>query len=372
MLDQVATTPGPELTVVIPTRDENDNIVALYQRICATLDGVNWEVIFVDDDSSDGTPETVRRVAMSDRRVRLLHRIDRRGLASACIEGMQASTAPLIAVMDADLQHDETLLPKMLAVLRNEPIDIVIGSRYVEHGGVGNWNRQRARISSIATGLGRRVLGVSVADPMSGFFMLRREAVQASMRRLSVIGFKILIDLLASAPRPLRIKELPFEFRTRHAGESKFDSLIAWEYAVLLADKLFGHVVPVRFVLFSIMGGAGILAHLAILWMALNILHFSFEASQAIATVFAMIGNFVLNNWLTYRDMRLTGWAFVRGMISFCLICSVGAVANIGIATVLFGEGHSSWWVAGISGAAMSLVWNYAVSSIFTWRSAPR
>jgi dolichol-phosphate mannosyltransferase len=372
MLDQVVTTPGPELTIVIPTRDEDDNILPLYQRICAVLEGVNWEAIFVDDDSRDGTPETVRRLAMADRRVRLLHRIDRRGLASACIEGMQASTSPLIAVMDADLQHDESLLPKMLGILRSEPIDIVIGSRYVEHGSVGSWDRQRARISGVATALGQRVLGVSVADPMSGFFMLRREAVQASMRNLSAIGFKILIDLLASAPQPLRVKELPFEFRVRHSGESKFDSLIAWEYAVLLADKLFGHVVPVRFVLFSIMGGAGILAHLAILWLALNVLQFSFEAGQAIATVFAMIGNFVLNNMLTYRDRRLTGWAFVRGLISFCLICSVGAVANIGIATVLFGEGHSSWWVAGISGAAMSLVWNYAVSSIFTWRNAGR
>jgi dolichol-phosphate mannosyltransferase len=203
---------------------------------------------------------------------------------------------------------------------------------------------------------------------MSGFFMVRREAFQGSVRRLSNIGFKILLDILASSPRPLHVKEIPFQFRKRHAGESKFDALIGWEYLMLLADKTVGHIVPIRFILFALIGGLGIVVHLAVLWLCLNPVQLSFPISQTTATGVAMIGNFSLNNWLTYYDRRLTGWGFLGGLLSFALICSVGVVANVGIATLLFTEQHSLWWVAGIAGAAMSSVWNYAVTSIFTWR----
>jgi dolichol-phosphate mannosyltransferase len=361
-------TPGPTLSVVAPTRNERDNIVPLYNALNAALARVDWEVIFVDDDSRDGTPDAVRWLAQHDRRVRLIHRIGRRGLSSACVEGIQASTAPFIAVIDADLQHDETLLPRMLAMLTAEPLDIVVGSRYVEHGGIGTWSRQRARLSELATRLGRRLLRAPIADPMSGFFMLRRAAFATSVRDLSSLGFKILIDLLASAPQPLRIRELPYEFRSRHAGESKLDALVAWEYLMLLADKRFGRFVPVRFLSFSIVGGIGILAHLATLWTSLNLLQLPFAASQAAATGAAMVGNFTLNNVLTYRDRRRKGWGFVRGLASFCMICSIGALANVGIASLLFDREHALWWVAGLAGAAMSAVWNYAVSSLVTWR----
>lgn len=225
----------------------------------------------------------------------------------------------------------------------------------------------RARISAIATRLGRRLLRAPVADPMCGFFMIRREAFQASVRNLSAIGFKILIDLFASSPEPLRVRELPFEFRSRHSGESKFDAKIGIEYLMLLADKLVGHIVPVRFLMFAAIGGFGVVAHLAILWTGLSLLSLPFMAAQAGATGIAMVGNFTLNNLLTYHDRRLTGWKFLYGLISFCLICSVGAVANVGIATVLF-TNHTVWWLAGIAGAAMSALWNYALSSVLTWR----
>jgi dolichol-phosphate mannosyltransferase len=149
--------------------------------LCRTLQGIDWEAIFVDDDSEDGTPEAVCRLAYQDRRVRCIQRIGRRGLASACVEGILASSAPYVAVMDADLQHDERLLPPMLDILKSEPIvDVVIGSRYVEHGSIGTWSRHRAWLSSFATRIGRSIMGVPIADPLSGFFMLRREAFQES------------------------------------------------------------------------------------------------------------------------------------------------------------------------------------------------
>ena len=363
------TVPGPELTIIVPTRNEHDNILPVYHALCRTLRGVEWEAIFVDDDSEDGTPETVRRLANDDRRVRCIQRIGRRGLASACVEGILASSARYVAVMDADLQHDERLLPRMLNVLMTEPIDVVVGSRYVEHGSIGTWDRYRAWLSNFATHLGRKLLGITIADPMSGFFIVRREAFQDSARRLSNIGFKILLDILASSHQPLRVKELPFEFRERQAGESKFDSLIGLEYLMLLVDKLVGHIVPIRFVLFSLVGSLGLLVHLAALWLCLAQIQLTFATGQAVATGVAMVGNFALNNWLTYRDRRLIGWKFARGLLSFMAVCSVGAVANVGIATVLFDQQRTLWWVAGIAGAAMSTVWNYAVNSALTWRA---
>ena len=365
-----AITPGPELTVIVPTRNEHDNIRPVYEALCRALEGIDWEAIFVDDDFQDGTSELVTLLAHRDRRVRCILRIGRRGLASACVEGILASSAPYVAVMDADLQHDEQLLPRMLKTLKAEPtVDAVVGSRYVEHGSIGIWSRQRAWLSSIASRIGQSIMRVPIADPISGFFMLRREVFQESVRRLSSIGFKILLDILASSPRSLQVKEIPFHFRERHAGKSKFDALIGWEYLMLLADKMIGHVIPICFFVFALVGGLGLVVHLAILWFCLNPMQLSFELSQATATGIAIIGNFTLNNWLTYHDRRLTGWRFVGGLFSFALICGIGAVANVGIATLLFKQQHSLWWVAGIAGAAMSAVWNFSVSSTFTWRA---
>jgi len=362
------TVAGPELTIVIPTLNEEGNIEALVAKLHAVLRGINWEVMFVDDDSRDRTRSVTTRLARSDGRVRLLHRIGRRGLASACIEGVQASTAPYVAVMDADLQHDEALLPRMLEVLRGGTTDIVVGSRYVAGGDVEGWESGRARMSNLATRLGQVILRTHVADPMSGFFMLRREAFDLTVRHLSAVGFKILMDILASAERPLRVEELPYHFRPRVAGESKLDAMVAWEYLILLADKTVGRFVPVRFVMFAMIGLLGLGVHLLVLRLGLSLLELRFTAAQATATGIAMVANFTLNNWLTYRDRRLKGWGFVRGLLSFAFVCGIGAAANVSLASFLFGR-QESWWLAGIAGAAMSSVWNYAVSAVLTWKA---
>jgi dolichol-phosphate mannosyltransferase len=358
---------APELTLVVPTFNERDNIAPLVELVAATLAGVDWEAIFVDDDSGDGTAAVVRAFAQRDPRVRCLQRIGRRGLSSACIEGALASASPYVAVMDADLQHDERLLPRMLETLKREPVDLVIGSRYIAGGSVGDWNRGRAEISALATRLSRIVCKTEIADPMSGFFMFRRDVFEGAVRNLSGQGFKILLDLLASSPAPVRVKELPFEFRPRRFGTSKLDTLVVWEFGMLIADKLIGHLVPVRFALFAFIGTFGLAVHLTVLGAALSVPSLDFTKAQTIATVVAMTSNFFLNNFFTYRDQRLSGWKLLRGLLSFYLICSVGAVGNVGIAAYVF-AGNQVWWIAGIAGAIVGSVWNYAVSSVFTWR----
>jgi dolichol-phosphate mannosyltransferase len=360
---------GPvELTVVVPTFNERDNIEPLVEKLELALAGIAWEAIFVDDDSNDGTAIRVREVARKKPYVRCLQRIGRRGLSTACVEGILASSAPIVAVIDGDLQHDETLLPAMLDRLRDEAVDIVVGSRYVAGGDSAGLSPARAWVSGLAGRLSRLVVRADLRDPMSGFFMMRRPAFEAAMRDLSGQGFKILLDLFASSPQPLRFAELPYQFRNRIHGESKLDTLVAWEYILLLLDKLVGHIVPVRFALFAMIGGLGLVIHLVVLGAAYRGFAVDFAAAQGMATVVAMTSNFFLNNWFTYRDRRLKGLRLLRGLFSFYVVCSVGAFGNVGVASYVF-HADQSWWVAGVVGAIIGAVWNYATSSVFTWRS---
>lgn len=356
-----------ELTVIVPTLNERDNVALVVDKLHRVLDGIEWEVIFVDDDSTDGTLDALKDLARSDSRVRFLHRIDRRGLSSACLEGMAASASPYLAVMDADLQHDESLLPRMLDALRNDEADLVIGSRYIEGGGVGTWNKWRQRISSFAVSLGRFVLWAELTDPMSGFFMVRREVYEDTVRSMSGMGFKILLDMVSAAGQSLRIKEIPFEFGTRQHGESKLDTLVVWEFLLLVIQKMVRDFVPVRFIMFILVGSLGAVIHLVVLAVYLKGLNVPFLWAQAFAAAVAMVSNYFVNNLLTYRDLRLRGARLVMGLIAFVVICSIGAVVNVDIALSIYMRGLP-WWLAGLIGAIIGAVWNFAVSSTLVWR----
>jgi dolichol-phosphate mannosyltransferase len=362
---------GPELSIVVPTFNERENIAELIGRLVQCLGERSWEVIFVDDDSPDGTAEVVREHAAADSRVRCLQRIGRRGLSSACVEGMLATTAPYVAVIDADLQHDEQLLPQMLDTLKQGQTDIVVGSRYAPGGDVSDWDARRASMSRLAVRLSRLVVPRELTDPMSGFFMMRRSVLEESVHRLSAIGFKILTDVFASHRQPLRFQELAYRFRVRRAGVSKLDSVTAWDYIMLLLDKLIGHWIPVRFLAFSIVGTVGVAVHFAVLSVVFQGMHAGFVVGQAIATLCAMTFNFAVNNVLTYRDMRLRGRRWFRGWASFVLACSIGGFANLGIASTVYGLGRG-WFVAAVAGIMVGAVWNYAVTMMLTWGRAKK
>jgi dolichol-phosphate mannosyltransferase len=358
---------APQLSVVVPTFNERDNVTTLFRRLEATLAGVAWEVIFVDDDSPDGTWDVVRALAREDCRVRCIRRVGRRGLSGACIDGILASSAPWAAVIDADLQHDETQLPRMLALLQDGKTELVVGSRYVEGGSAESFNKQRAGASALATAVAKRVLPVKIADPMSGFFMIRRDRFEELAPRLSTHGFKILLDIVATAHGDLRVTEIPYTFGSRLHGESKLDAMVALDFLGLVLAKLTHDVVSLRFLLFGTVGALGLVVHLATLFIALDLFNVPFPEAQATGAIVAMTSNFILNNFLTYRDQRLKGFAILRGLLLFYLVCSVGLLANVGVAFSLYNQ-KPIWWLAGGAGALMGVVWNYALSGLFVWR----
>ncbi|OPF95274.1 glycosyltransferase [Rhodopseudomonas palustris] len=356
-----------QLSVVVPTFNERDNVELLFRKLEAALAGVAWEVIFVDDNSPDGTWQVVREMARRDPRARCIRRIGRRGLSGACIEGILASGAPFAAVMDADLQHDETQLAKMLSLLESNAADLVIGSRYIEGGSADSFDRQRAGISAIATQVAQKALKIEVADPMSGFFMIRRDRFEQLAPELSTQGFKILLDVIATARGSLRIVEVPFTFGSRLHGESKLDSMVALDFLGLVLAKFSHDVLSLRFILFALVGSTGVVVHFVTLFVVLKLFEQPFAEAQGVAALVAMTSNFILNNFLTYRDQRLKGFAIVRGLLLFYLVCGVGLLANVGVAFAVYNE-HITWWLAGAAGALMGVVWNYAMSGLFVWR----
>ncbi len=357
-----------ELAIVLPTLNECGNLAPLIDRIAGALGQSGWEVLVVDDNSSDGTADEARRIALDDSRVRVIQRIGRRGLASAAIEGFCATAAPYVAVMDADHQHDPALLPQMLAALKSGEAEVAVASRFAEGASTEGWGRpDREKLSGAANRLARKLTGVELSDPMSGYFMLSSQTARSLVPRLSGIGFKILLDLLATSDETLKVKEFPLNFSARRGGESKLDRAIAFDFLAGLYDKTFGKVIPTRFALFGTVGAMGVVVHMAVLWALLFVGGETFTLSQAVAVISAMSFNFWLNNWLTYRDQRLKGaTAVVKGWIGFCLTCAVGGFANVAVATLLELRGLH-WILAALAGILVGSVWNYALSSRFVW-----
>jgi dolichol-phosphate mannosyltransferase len=358
-----------DLTVVVPCYNERPNVAPLVAKLDAALAGLAWEVIFVDDNSPDGTAAEARRLARLDPRVRCIRRIGRRGLSSAVMEGALASSALFVAVMDGDLQHDETRLPVMLEALQTGQYDLAVASRHVAGGDAGGLaSRWRHALSDAGGALARRFLPVRLSDPMSGFFMLPRALFEQLAPGLTAQGFKILLDLVLTAEVPPRVIEVPAEFRKRLAGESKLDVLVLTQFAGLLVDKTLGGLVPLRFLSFAVVGLLGVGVNMLVLIGGREALGLGFATSQIAGTLLAMVFNFVLNNQITYRDQRLRGPRLWRGLLLFLVVCGIGAVANVGIARVLY-QTHTYWTVAGGIGAVIGVVWNYAVSATLVWRA---
>ncbi len=361
----------PDLTIVLPTFNEAANIPVIVQRIAAALPDTRHEIIVVDDDSPDRTWEVALKLSRDHPHLRAIRRLGRRGLSGACVEGMMAASAPVIVIMDADLQHDETILPNMMAEIA-AGADLVIGTRYAGGGSAGDgFSRTRARGSEWATALANRITGDMTSDPMSGFFMLTRATADRVAAELSGEGFKILFDILSRIGPQLTIREAPFTFRERLHGDSKLGLLVTLQFLGLLVSRRTGGYLPVRFLLFALVGFTGIFVHMAALFVFSGPLGLSFAVAQTGATLTAMTTNFAINNELTFAHRKLRGARWLFGLVTFMAVCSLGAIANVSVATQIHSFLAGNGWsvgVAGLAGALMSSVFNYSVTKLVTWK----
>jgi len=362
------------LSLILPTYNEAENLPELLPAIEKVLKGVDHEIIVVDDDSPDKTWEVAQKMAHDQEDLHVLRRIGRRGLSSAVIEGFLAAKGDVLAVMDADGQHDMEILPKIYAALQSST-GIAVGSRYTEGGSVGEWDERRYLMSRIATKMALSLCNVKVSDPMSGFFAIDRKTFEEVMPRLNPKGFKILLDLLVHVPKKTKATEIPFTFSPRIHGESKLSAKVQIEFLEYLYDVSIGKYIPLMFVKYCLVGSLGVAVHVSAFLLISNALKSGaditfkgFSFSVIGATEVAIIFNFWLNNIWTFARERLRGIHMLIGFLKFNGACLFGALANYAVSAFLYSNGTAQL-MAVIIGAFTGVIWNYTMNRLFTWKA---
>jgi dolichol-phosphate mannosyltransferase len=343
-----------ELCIVVPTYNERDNLPELVARVSDALYGIEWEMIVVDDDSPDDTAQTVRAFGLRDPRIRAIRRVGRRGLSSACIEGMLASGAAFLALMDADLRHDPLLLREMFGVLRVGSVDMVVASRDLADGPSGEWMEQRATTWRLAVWAARLAGRLPLADPLSGYFAIRREVIDQAAPRLSGVGSKLLLDILLAVPG-LRISELPVALGVRTRGESKFSPRMVWDYGVMLAQHRVG-LLPGRLLAYLLIAAAALIVHAGTFWLFHELYGLGLTGAQLTAGMALCATTYALQEWLSYR--RTGPWRWYLGLVPFLVSRAVGLAATILVTRALAGAGVDMA-VAALAGAVALVWWNY-------------
>ena len=357
---------GRELTVVVPVFNEVGNVGPLVESLSQALNGIDWEVIFVDDNSPDGTAEKIHEMAHQDPRVRLIVRVADRGLAKSAIQGMLSGNGDLLVVMDGDGQHGPEMIRELIEPIRTHRADVCTASRNLDSEDISqSLSRRRVGLSKLGNLLCRLVLRRNLSDPMTGFFAMDRRRFMSVADKLGDPGFKILLDIL-STDKSLRVQEIPFEFASRAEGESKLDLFVSWQLLMFLASKMTSGLVPARFISFATVGLSGVLVHMVLLMIFLSF-SIVFPLAQALAATGAASSNFAFNNLLTFRDQRLRGWDILPGLLKFLLVSSAGLFANVAIATLTLNHLTDYVLLAAMVGIAMDTVWKYVIASRLVW-----
>ena len=352
------------VSVVLPTYNEASNVrTAIAAAQIAVRSTPDHEILVVDDDSPDGTWLRVEELSRRDPRIRCYRRIDRKGLASAIVDGLSMARGEVLVVMDADLQHDPGIIARLVEAL--ETADVAIGSRYVDGGSTGPWGLVRRGLSRLATRLCQWTLGISVSDPMSGFFALHRVTFQELADRLHPRGFKALMEILALC-RGARLVEVPYTFGLRTAGASKLGRGVVLDYLLALVELRLGRRLPVRFMQYCLVGLSGVLVQLGA-FVALRGTT-SDEIALALAILVAMISNFLFNNLWTFRDRRLTRGALGLGLLRFVFVSTLGALINHSVSVRLSQLTAIDLLWTSLVGIALATLWNYQMNRDLTWK----
>jgi dolichol-phosphate mannosyltransferase len=359
------------LSIVLPTFNERSNAAPIAKALLALIKTLRLEILFVDDDSADGTADEVRRLAHQYPEIRLIRRVGRAGLSSAIKEGILAATGDFVAVMDCDGQHEPEAVVRALDLLLESGVDLVVGSRFHKQASILGLCGSRQRGSSLANRLASRTLPVyrQLSDYMSGFCVLRLDTVLNDVRAVDVNGFKFLYELLAVSQGRLTTLEIPLNFKPRQSGDSKLDFAIVWDFGVSVLHTLAFRLIPRRMISFALVGASGVLVQLSISYLLRALAFFPFAQSVFPAALVAATSNYLINNALTFRFQRQRGLALAKGLARFLLVASLPVLANVGIATTFYARINPNPFWAQLAGIIVVFIWNYAASSRFVWNS---
>lgn len=365
------TTLSFKLSIVLPTFNELDNVPHVCRELLGLKGRYELELIFVDDDSQDGTADCVRELARHHPEVRLIRRVGRAGLSSAIKEGILDATGDLVVVMDCDGQHEPSTVVEALNCLLETGADLVIGSRFHPYAQILGLSAKRERNSTWANAMARLSLPRyrQLTDYMSGFFVCRLQSVFPYVRQIDVNGFKFLYELLAISRGRLLVEEVPLRFQPRLAGESKLNLAVVWDLGISILHTLLFRSVPRRAISFALVGATGIATHFFIYGLARHVLSLSFEWAQTCAVITAATTNFLINNVLTFRFQQLSGLRLLLGLLRYLLVTSMGMVANVGVSSALYHQVAQRPFFALFAGITVDFVWKYAASSKFVWNT---
>ncbi|NJE61525.1 glycosyltransferase [Thermococcus sp. 21S7] len=349
------------ISVIVPTYNERENLEELFNRIQGALEGHDYEIIIVDDDSPDGTWQFAQ--GLGERYpVRVIRRTEEKGLSSAVIRGFREASGDIFVVMDADLQHPPEVIPKLLRAIENGA-DIAIASRYVPGGGVKNWYWYRKLISRGAIMIGRLALPRirNVKDPVSGFFALRREVVEGV--DLNPVGFKILMEILIKGKYG-KVAEVPFTFGLRKAGESKLGTRTMLNYLRHVYRLMRWEGELDRLVKFTLVGLSGVLVNESFLWLFVSDFGWDKILANVPATELAILNNFTWNDLWTFKDIRRKPlW---RRLLTFHMAALTGAVVQWLIYAGLVYMGLY-YLISNLIGIVVSFAVRFIVNRHVTW-----
>ena len=360
------------ISIVIPTFNEQNNVSNIINQLLSLDIVYEIEIIVVDDNSYDGTAKLVREYGRLDKRVRLISRLGRSGLSSAIKEGCLCASGDIIAVMDADGQHDPTYIELALRKIELKKVDIILGSRFMKGSIIKGLSKERKNSSSIANNLARLSLYGSydyLTDYMSGFFVFKRNACIELIEKIDVHGFKFLYELLAISKGKFKILEIPLIFNERMHGNSKLDLPVVWDFLISLLHSFSGRIFPRRAVSFALVGSTGVFIQLSTIYFLLAVTNFDFETVLPVGVIIAASSNFIINNILTFRSNKLLGKSFYTGLLKFLLVSSLPIIANVGVTNLFYSKFSTNTFFSQLLGIFVVFIWNYAASSKVVWNN---
>jgi dolichol-phosphate mannosyltransferase len=359
----------PELSLVVPTYNERENITPLVERIHKSLSDYNYELIVVDDNSPDGTSELARSLA-SKYPVKVIVRTNERGLASAVVAGFNQARGEILGVIDADLQHPPEFIPALIKAVR-DGADVAIASRYIPGGGIEGWSLKRKVISKAAKLPANLLLSSArkIKDPLSGFFLFKKRVIDGAV--LSPTGYKILLEVLVRGSANT-VVEVPYTFKERERGKSNLTAKEQINYLKHLYRLAWDDGGIKHFLKFCVVGASGAVVNLGFLALFVQVVHMDKVWAQVPSYQISIWTNFAFNEFWTFSDRRTPGLkSFLIRAIKFNLVSQIGWGINWGVYRLALKVAGINYIVSQVIAIAIATMWNFLSNVIWTWRTKP-